>query len=320
MYRAKTMSNSLKIAIITGGSSSERQVSLWSAQTVANILKDRYKITVHDFPNDINLFIQNRKEYGLAIPVIHGAGGEDGTLQGFLKTLGVPFLFSDALPHAMGMNKAITKNIALSHGLNTISSSVLGRLDSFTLKSPVIIKPIDGGSTIGMAKANTQDELVLALNDAFQHSNEVLVEDFIEGREFTAGVLEENGLAKALPIIEIVANGVFDFESKYVAGKMAKEICPADLSGNLTREIQGYAVRIHKALKLKHLSRSDFIMDRNGKIWFLETNTIPGMTVNSLWPKALSASGRNLEDVFGDWIEEAAMDQSASPKTSASNA
>lgn len=298
------MEKQIKIAIITGGSSSERQVSLWSAETVINTLKTIHEIDIYDFPEDIDLFIKNRKDYKLVIPVFHGPGGEDGTIQGFLKTLNVPFLFSDTLPLAMSMNKEITKIIANIHGLNVINSSVLSKNNLHKIQNSVVVKPIDGGSTIGTSIANNQEEFEIALKNAFGYSNEVLVEDYIPGREFTVGILEEGNDIFPLPVTEIVSNGFFDFESKYVADKMANEICPADPSTELTTQIQDFAVKIHKGLKLKNLSRSDFILDADNKIWFLETNTIPGLTINSLWPKALKTSGRNLENVFSDWIDD----------------
>lgn len=293
------------IAIITGGSSTEREISIWSSQTVIEILQKKFQVEVFDFPKDIDKFVKNRKKFCLAVPIMHGVGGEDGSIQGFLSSLGVPFLFSDILGQAIGMNKALTKIVAQEAGLNIINSCRVKKGQTARISRPSIIKPIDGGSSIGVTRANNQKELTKALAQSFKHCREVLVEDYIVGREFTAGVLQENRRAVALPITEIIpTNGMFDYENKYVSGKMAAEPCPAKLDKALTKKIQQYAVAIHEALGLKHLSRSDFILDSKNKIWFLEVNTIPGMTKNSLWPKSLKVSGRDLEKVFYGWVKD----------------
>ena len=293
------------IAILTGGTSSEREIALQSAQTVKGALESDYDVRVYDLPQDLDRFLRERKEIAVAVPVFHGRGGEDGTIQGFLKTLGIPFLFSNVEACAVGMNKALTKALMARTSVRTPEDRVVRDGEQVVFECPVVVKPIDGGSTIGMSVVKEPMQLNRALEIAFQHADQVLVEQYIEGDEYTVGVIDEAGRSVALPVIAIRAKGgFFDFESKYKAGAMAEEICPAPIPDDLARRLQSSAVTAHRAVGARHLSRSDFIVDRTGTIWFLEINMIPGLTQNSLIPKSLRASGRDLGGVFHGWIED----------------
>lgn len=293
-----------RVAILTGGSSSEREVALWSSQTVKEVLEKRHDVHVFDFPSEIDALVSSRTDFDVAVPVFHGPTGEDGTVQGFLKMLEVPFLFSDVEAHAVGMNKRLGKLVAADAGLSVLDDYCVKRGDEVEFEFNCAVKPLAGGSTIGISIVKSADDFQNALAEAFAHAEEAMVERFVEGREFTVTVIDEDEGSIGLPVIEIVSeDGFFDFDQKYTDGKMAQEVCPAKIDDHLRDLLQDHAVRAHKAVGAKHVSRTDFIVDDEGIPWFLEINTIPGLTKNSLVPKAIRASGRSLEDVFDSWIE-----------------
>lgn len=295
----------MKIAVLTGGASSEREVALASSKNVVNSLISRHQVTVFDFPNDIDNFLSVYKEYQVVIPVFHGPGGEDGVVQGFLKTLGLPFIFSDVEAHAVGMDKYLSKQLAEKIGFLTAPYNIFDKFKKINFTKSVVVKPLAGGSSIGIAIAHNQADLDLAFQAAFQYSDKVLIEDYIKGRELTVPIIDKAKESLALPVIEVRSkNAFFDYESKY-DNKLVEEICPADIPDDLAKELQRQALEMHKVLGARHISRSDFIVssDANSKIYFLEINTIPGMTDNSLTPKAIRVGGENLADLLDIWIE-----------------
>jgi len=292
----------MKIAVLTGGDSSERDIALASSKNVINSLKGKYKVDAFDFPKDLNKFLKLYKEYDVAIPVFHGPGGESGITQGFLKTLNVPFIFSDVEAHAVAMDKNLSKYLAKQTGLLTASDKILNELEKIELKHPVVIKPLAGGSSIGVSIVNNQTNLDKALKEAFKYSDRVLIEDYIKGREFTVPVIDKNNTTFALPVIEVVSkNDFFDYESKYDAN-LVDEICPARIEETLSRDLQSQAIKMHKALRAKHISRTDFIVS-SSKIYFLEINTIPGMTNSSLLPKSIRAGGEDFANLLEIWLK-----------------
>lgn len=292
------------IAVLTGGESSEREVALWSSEFVVDSLKDNHDVHFFDFPKDQNQFLLDHKLFDVAIPVFHGPGGEDGVVQGFLKHLGVPFLFSDIEAHAIAMNKEATKIVVSHVGVNTPKAYTLSKSDEVIFDHPVVVKPINGGSTLGVTIVEHEDFFLPALSHAFQFADQVLVEDLIVGDEFTVAVIDEEGQSIPLPVIQIIApDGFFDFESKYIDGKMAHEVYPAPIDEALTHALQQAALTAHQTIGVRHMSRSDFIVDANGKIWFLEINTIPGVTKNSLLPKVITHTGRDFGKLLNHWIE-----------------
>jgi D-alanine-D-alanine ligase len=293
------------IAVLTGGESSEREVSMWSADHVEGALRDRTKVARYVLPEDRDRFLAERQNVDVVIPVLHGRGGEDGVLQGFLSELRMPFLFSGVEACAIGMDKRLAKLVAQQTGIQTPRSEVVVQGQKPTIAMPFVVKPLDGGSTIGVSVVKTEAERDVALTKAFAWSREVLIEGFIDGREFTVGVIEDQGRVIGLPVIEIVSpGGFFDFESKYIDGKMASEICPAQIPDALRDALQTAAVTMHRAVGARHVSRSDFIVDEVDQPWFLEINIIPGMTKNSLLPKAVRQSGRDFGDLLVSWIDE----------------
>lgn len=208
---------------------------------------------------------------------LHGADGEDGKIQAVLDLLGVPYTGSDPLGSAMAMDKSVTKQIMLCNGIPT---------PACTDRAPCVVKEVNGGSSIGTWICETQEEMAAALAAA---RSKVIIEEKITGREFTIPVLED----KALDVIEIVSpSGRFDYVSKYQSGASgAREICPAEIPAAQAKQLQDLALRLHRALGLRTVSRVDFIVDEQGNPFCLEVNTLPGMTPNSLIPKAAARAG-----------------------------
>lgn len=291
-----------KVAILTGGTSAEREIAITSAKTVAKALDGRVIITTFDFPSEIDLFLTKRGEFDVVIPVFHGKGGEDGTVQGFLETLGMPYLFSGVAAHAVAMDKDLAKRVVSSVGIKTAPWKILTKgSDRDVLSIPCVVKPVDGGSTQGVSVVRRRDELDHTLEEAFQYSSRVIVEDFIAGDEFTVAVAEDGGEAVALPVIQIKSpGGFYDFNAKY-GSQPAEKLCPAPIADDLAQRLQSAAQTVHNTIGARHLSRTDFIVTPQGEIYFLEINTIPGLSV--LFPRAVAASGRDFGELLFRWIE-----------------
>lgn len=286
----------MRIAIITGGQTGEREVSIRSARNIQHLI-DFAETELFTFPEDQDKFLKHAQTFNLAIPVIHGAGGEDGTLQALLKTQQIPFLFSDITTHAIAIDKKYTKEIISALGILS-PKEILGIF-------PTFVKPRCGGSSVASKLCTTQKEIdeLLVENPHLKF----LIEEPIKGREFTVGILEYNGNLLNLPVIEIIPkNTFFDFESKYNPAKLATEVCPAEIPDSLVQELQRQALLIHTHLEVRHMSRSDFIVTNENKIYFLEINTIPGMTNTSLIPKMVAEANLSLKDIFKSWCTETA--------------
>lgn len=224
---------------------------------------------------------------------LHGSCGEDGRIQATLNVLGIPFTGSDYLGSAMAMDKDLTKKMVAPHGIFTpawevveYGSEQVSHLAE-TLICPCVVKPMDSGSSIGVSIAHTREELKIALEVGLDFGGKVIVEQYISGREIQVGVLE----GKALPSIEIVIkDGFYDYENKYQAGA-AEEICPSQITAEQEKVLGDAAVKIHGIMGLSVYSRTDFILDPEGQWWFLEINTLPGMTPTSLLPQEAAAVG-----------------------------
>lgn len=293
-----------RVAILTGGTSSEREIALRSAAAVKNALGDRFVISLYDLPNDLDKFLSEYRSIEAVIPVFHGRGGEDGSVQSTLNTLGVKFIFSDVEAHATAFNKALTKTVVEKTGVKIPEGKVVSDGDDIAFSGPVVVKPVDSGSSIGVSIVKDATGLKRALDNAFKESSDVLIEDFIEGDEYTVAVIETESGVTALPVIAIKPKTeFFDLQSKYDPA-LCDEICPAPISAALTSELQAAALAAHRAIGARHISRSDFIVDTSGRVWFLEINTIPGMTANSLLPKALKVAGIDFGDLLALWIEK----------------
>lgn len=291
------------IAIITGGASSEREIALRSAENVAQSLSGHFDVATFDFPTGLDDFLSQYQKFDVVIPVLHGKGGEDGMIQGFLEVLGLPYLFSGVQAHAIALDKAKTKLIVSARDVKTPQSKTIKKGDAVSYDHSVVVKPLDGGSSVATAVARSPEELTKACADGFAHADYLLVEDFIAGQEFTVAVVEKDGQKMALPVIAIrPREGFFDFDSKYNQANLADEICPAPITVELSEQLQAIAKTAHIALGCRHVSRTDIIVDEAGEAWFLEINTIPGMTATSLLPKALLANGWSLKQMLTEWI------------------
>ncbi|MCK9377204.1 MAG: D-alanine--D-alanine ligase [Syntrophobacterales bacterium] len=289
----------LRLALIAGGKSSEREVSLKSAAQVYQALdQNKYDIQRYDPFTDLEKLVHEAAALDAALIIMHGRGGEDGSMQGLLDLLEIPYQGSGVLASALAMNKELSKAIYQQAGLKVPRALFFNRDEAASpeaiqgcLGLPAVIKPVNEGSSIGISMARTLEDLETGLAAAFALDFRVLVEEFISGIEVTGGVLG-NAELQALPLVEIVPTGkydFFDYEAKYQPGA-TQEICPARLDDELTRRAQQCALTAHKALGCRGYSRTD-LMVRGKDIFVLETNTIPGMTATSLFPQGAKAAG-----------------------------
>ena len=288
-----------RVALLSGGTSGEREISIASGDGAEAALKEAgFPVDRFDPANKDDLKELIDGDYDVAFLCLHGRHGEDGVIQGFLETIGVPYTGPGVWSSAIAINKARSKDFYRLAGVPTAPSVTLHAGESYTVADiiaqvgeHVVVKPASEGSSIGVSIVSGADAIETAIDEAFGHDTEVVVEKFISGREFTVAVIG-NEQPRALPIIEIIAQKgeFYDFESKYAAGG-SKHICPAELPEEETATIQREAVGAHKALNCEGVSRTDFILDEEGKPWALETNTIPGMTSTSLLPDAARAAG-----------------------------
>ncbi|MBI5184236.1 MAG: D-alanine--D-alanine ligase [Nitrospinae bacterium] len=283
-----------KIGVIMGGFSSEREISLKTGSAVAAALKEQgYDVAPIMAGRDLWEKIKESK-IDIAFIALHGALGEDGAAQGLLEWMGIPYVGSGILGSALSMNKTIAKEIFIFHGIPTPDFQAIFRDDpdfmekaKRDLKLPCIVKPASQGSTIGLSIVRREEELEAAILCAFKMDDEVLVEDFIDGRNLTVGIVGE----RALPIVEIKPKGgLYDYEAKYTKGK-TDYLCPAPLSSEAARRCSELALQAHKVLRCRGLSRVDLMLDSGGNPFVLECNTLPGMTGTSLLPMAAKQAG-----------------------------
>ncbi|MBX9892296.1 MAG: D-alanine--D-alanine ligase [Chitinophagaceae bacterium] len=320
-----------KIALVTGGLSGEAQISYKSAVTVGNNINrdiyDVYRIDINPdgwwyWPWDGERSRVNRDDFSInhegatihfdaVLMCIHGTPGEDGKLQGYFDMLGLPYTSCDAATSALTFNKRYTVAVAAFGGVNVVKSMHLFSHTPVSpeqileqLRLPVFVKPNNGGSSIGMSKVNQPEELAPAMQKAFKEDTQVLVEEFISGREFTIGVFKQNGKITVLPITEIIAhNEFFDFEAKY-QGK-SEEITPAKISPTMQSALESAAVRVYEVMNCRGVVRIDFICNEaDNKPFMLEVNTVPGQSEASVIPQQVRAMGWDLKDFYGAIIEE----------------
>jgi len=317
------------IAIIAGGDSGEYEISINSAQIVKQHLSDEkyssYVIVIrgNDWyyeTNDEARVAINRHDFSLNMdgkPIrfdvvfnaIHGTPGENGIIQGYFDLLNIPYTSCDVMTSALTFNKSYCKRVVSSFGIPMASSTHLFKQDGYLvedilkdLKLPLFVKPNAGGSSVGMSKVNKKDELEKAIKLAFAEDDEVLIEEYIPGREITCGVFNFKGKMMAFPITEIITKKeFFDYEAKYTAG-ISDEITPADISEEIDTDCKAISVDLYHRLNCKGLVRFDYIFNENG-IWFLEVNTVPGLSEASIVPQQAQEFGLTLTELFGMMIE-----------------
>lgn len=300
------LADRLRLALLAGGWSGERKVSLSGGEAVFKALnKERYDVIRYDPKYDVMPLAGAKKEIDLAFVLLHGKLGEDGCIQGMLDVLGIPFVGSGVLSSALAFNKRVSKELYRSRGLRVANEIILRKGDDFSLGSitesigsSVVVKPVAEGSSLGVSICHNQDELHAGIEKAFHHDREIMVEEYIDGQEITCCVLGNQEL-ETLPLIEIApqsAYSFFDYEAKYTPGA-TRETCPAPLSQALTEKARSYGRKAHQALGCDVWSRTDMIV-RGEEIYVLETNTIPGMTENSLFPLAARTAGLSLSQLL----------------------
>lgn len=320
-----------KVALVTGGLSGEAQISYKSAVTVNGNL-DRNKFDVYQIdinhtgwwytpengaPQKVNRDDFSITDGGIQINFdvvllcIHGTPGEDGKLQGYFDMLGLPYTSCDAATSALTFNKRYTVAVAAFGGISVANSMHLFKHTPVApsvilekLQLPVFVKPNNGGSSIGMSKVTTADALAPALEKAFKEDTQVLVEEFISGREFTIGVFKTKGSLQVLPITEIeTSNEFFDFEAKY-QGKSV-ETTPALISDTMQSQLEAAAKRVYEVLNCRGVVRVDFIYnEQKGLPYMLEVNTVPGQSAASVIPQQVKAMGMSLQDFYTSIVEE----------------
>ena len=230
---------------------------------------------------------------------LHGGEGENGKLQATFDLLGIKYTGPNSLGCAAAMHKGIAKQIFLESGIPTPNGVCIHKnknkndLTSLGLSLPVVVKPCSGGSSIGVYIVNTEEEYNEALEKSFRYEDELVIEEYVKGREFACGIIND----KALPPIEIIPKtGFFDYANKYQAGA-TEEVCPANISEEISAKMQDYTVRAFHALKLDVYSRADFLLDADNNLYCLEMNTLPGMTAASLLPKEAAVTGIEYGDL-----------------------
>jgi D-alanine-D-alanine ligase len=292
-----------KVLVLEGGLSTEKEVSKRSGHAIANALvRAGYIVEEFDFNGRLEKKIDEFAP-DVVFVALHGKFGEDGTVQGMLELLGIPYTGSDVLTSAVCMDKLATKRLFNALGVNTPPYVVLNRnkLPSFsnveaTLETDrVVIKPVDQGSTIGISIVSSEESYKKGIEEAFSLSNKVIAEKFISGTEITVSVIGSGDSAKILPIIEIVPeNDFYDYESKYTPG-MSHHIIPARISKRAYKRAEELSLTVYREFGVRDFGRVDLIVDKSGEVFVLEVNTIPGFTETSLLPDAASAAGIKFE-------------------------
>jgi len=309
------------IAVLAGGYSSEYVVSLRSAETIVeNIDKELFNVfMVHikkdgwevqsdvacGIPinkNDFSFSLNNQKTtFDAVFMIIHGTPGEDGRLQSYFEMLGIPVTTGDTLAMSLSFDKfycnqflkaqniLVADSVRVQKGIDFSDNEIIEKLGL-----PIFVKPANAGSSFGVSKVKTSEELLPAIGKAMTESNDVLIEQFVAGREFTVGIFASEKEKYLLPVTEIISeNEFFDYEAKYTP-ELAQEITPANIDKKTLNQIHQKALEIYRLLNMKGIARVDFILDKE-KLYFLEINTVPGMSKESIVPKQISEAGLNLK-------------------------
>jgi len=317
------------IAIAAGGDSSEFDVSVKSAMAVSNVLAGRYHTYIimirgtnwywedpkgrlfNIDKNDFTLKLDDKKvRFDAVFIAIHGTPGENGLLQGYLDMMKIPYTSCGAFCSALTFNKQACKLFLKEYGIPMADALIIRKGESIDKKMiisrtglPCFVKPNDSGSSFGVSKVKKEEELIPAIEKAFAESDEAMIETYMPGREVACGVVKSKNRKIVLPVTEIISkNEFFDYEAKYTSGK-SEEVTPANLPEELTDEIQKLSSQIYDLLGCKGIVRVDFIIVKE-KPWFLEINTVPGMTKESLVPQQIKAAGIQFEDIYSMVVED----------------
>ena len=319
------MSNKMKIALLAGGDSSEREIALNSAHQISEALdREKYDVKVIDLhhrswaytaangakyemdKSDFSLTVEGvRHEFDYALIIIHGTPGEDGKLQGYLDMMDIPYSSCSQVSSTITFDKISTKRAVKERGINVAKEIFLHKGETYSadaivaeLGLPLFVKPNASGSSFGVTRVTEKEQIAKAVELAFTESEEVLIEECIKGREFGCGVLITKEQTLVLPITEIVSkNAFFDYEAKYTAG-MSDEITPAPISEEWAKMLAHDAVEAYKACRCRGIVRIDFIITEEGKAYLIEVNSIPGMSSGSIVPKQARTAGISLGELY----------------------
>ncbi len=319
------MNERLKIALLAGGDSSEREIALQSAAQIdAALDHDKYDITLIDLhgrdwhytapdgrtwqldKNDFSLTVEGaRKEFDYALIVIHGTPGEDGRLQGYLDMMGIPYSSCSMTSSVITFDKITTKRTLAGRGINLARERFLRRGEAWDAMSivgelglPLFVKPNASGSSFGVTKVRKAEELKAAIATAFTESDEILIEECITGREMGCGVMIAAGKEYVFPITEIVSKkDFFDYEAKYTAG-FSDEITPADIAPEIKTLLNRMTLEAYRTCRCRGVVRVDFIVTPEGKPYFIELNSIPGMSPGSIVPKQVRSMGMTMGQLY----------------------
>lgn len=322
--------NKKKIAVIAGGDSAEYVISLQSAEEIAqNIDREKFEVFVVlmksgqweltnerfcGIPidkNDFSFRYQNQRwTFDLAFIAIHGTPGEDGKIQSYFELIGLPYVGSNVLASALTFNKFYCNNFLRSRHINVAHSVLLNKNDTFQPEQiaheigfPMFVKPNAGGSSFGISKVRITDEIAPAIEKAFRESDEVIVEQFIDGKEYSHGIIRTATQTITLPVTEIISkNDFFDYAAKYNPD-LNEEITPARISDALTKKCQQTTAQIAQQLNCTGISRIDYMLKDN-TFYFIEINTIPGMSKNSIVPQQIRGAGYTEKEIFTLLIED----------------
>ena len=314
---ARSTSSSARVVVLAGGISHERDVSLRSGRRVAEALRGAgVEVTVHDVDTDLVQLLTSTQP-DLVWPLLHGASGEDGSVRDIIELLGVPYLGTGPRESRVAWNKPIAKTVVARAGLATpdfvtLPQSLFRELGTGPVLAallarfglPLVVKPACGGSALGVTLVRTAQDLPRAMVDAFAYGDTALIEQAVVGREVAVSVVADAGGPHALPAVEIVTDGPYDYDARYNPGR-TEYFTPARLSGAEAEAVATLAVAAHRLLGLRHISRTDLIVDDTGTPQFLEVNVAPGMTETSLLPQAALAGGYELPALYSSLVTAA---------------
>lgn len=308
----------MKIAVVAGGASNEREISLMTGKQIVKALQTKFdaKLVEVDGPSTyLDKLSALKGKVDIVFIALHGKYGEDGTIQAVLELLEIPYTGSGVLASSLAMNKVITFDFLSRHGIQIADYFVLHKKHDLAdikehinkrLDYPCIVKPNQSGSSVGVSLVKNEDELSEALEKAFAEDKTVIVQKFIKGREITCGVMGNAHEAEleVLPLAEIIIHegSFFDYQNKYFS-KSTEEVAPAEVEVKITEKVQELSKKIHQVMGCRGLTRSDFILAKDDQLYFLEINTIPGQTEASLCPKEAKAAGISFEEFIVKQID-----------------
>lgn len=304
------------VAVVMGGPSAEREVSLNTGAAIANALREYGYTNVVEIDLDPRNFGKQLAESKAEVVfnAVHGLYGEDGRLQTLLEIREMPYTGSGMIASVSCMDKVITKRMLRDAGISTPACLIVNKKESgikekimqrFSL--PVVIKPASQGSSIGVEIVKEENQLDEALANAFKYSRDILVEEFIGGKELTVSMMQKDGEVVALPVIHIAPHsGMYDYHSKYTKGA-TEYICPADLDEETTKKVQEISKQAYEVLGCSGVARADVMLDESGNGYVLEINTVPGMTATSLVPKAAAAAGISFPELCNIILQSASV-------------